>query len=109
MCFKYEYYLTLEDKSRYTVYAIYFAGFLFSRILRVGCICEFNNTWKIYLRYRGMNATPGMRLVYAILVVQYTVHVQMSEWYWFLRPLLSSLIANLTTRENVLKSRFVKN
>ena len=42
-----------------------------------------------------------MRLVYAILVVhtQYTVHVQMSEWYWFLRPLLSSSIANLTTHK----------
>ena len=51
-----------------------------------------------------------MRLVYAILVVQYTVHVQgritnfakvlkMSEWYWFLRRLLSSLITNLTILE----------
>ena len=37
------------------------------------------------------------------------MHMQMSEWYWFLRPLLSSSITNLTTRENVLKTRFAKN
>ena len=60
-----------------------------------------------------------MRLVYAILIVQYTVHVQgrianISIWkwvnykYWFLHPLLSS-IANLITRKNVLKSPFSKN
>ena len=35
--------------------------------------------------------------IYAILVVQYTVHVQMSEWYWFLRP--PSMIALLLDRE----------
>ena len=55
-----------------------------------------------------------MRLVYAILVVQYTVHVQgrianFAFWKWFLRPLLSSSITNLAARENVLKSRFAKN
>ena len=76
-------------------FAIYFVGVLFSRISQHA---------KIF------NSDPDawMRLVYAILVVQYTVHVQMSEWYWFLSPLLSS-IANLTTRENVLKSQFAEN
>ena len=34
---------------------------------------------------------------YAILVVHYTVHVQMCEWYWFLRP--PSMIALLLDRE----------
>ena len=38
-----------------------------------------------------------MGLVYAILVVQYTVHMQMSEWYWFLRP--PSRIVLLLDRE----------
>ena len=61
-----------------------------------------------------------MWLVYTILVVQYTVHVQgrianfafwkwVNDKYWFLRPLLSSSIANLTSRENVLKSWIAKN
>ena len=61
------------------VYAIYFAGFYFHEFRESGSIREFNNTRKIYLQSRHMNATPGMRLVYAILVVQYTVHMQMSE------------------------------
>ena len=85
-------------------------GFIFVNFASRGAICELNNTQKIYLRSRHMNATPGMRLVYAMLVVQHTV--QMSEWYWFewfLSPLLSSSFANLTTRENVLKSWFAKN
>ena len=62
-----------------------------------------------------MNAT----CVRNTLVVQYTVHVQgrianfafwkwVNDKYWFLRPLLSSSITNLTTRENVFKSRFAK-
>ena len=54
-------------------------GFYFREVREVGSIREFNNTLKIYLRSRHMNVTPGMRLVYAILVVQYTVHMQMSE------------------------------
>ena len=59
-----------------TVYAIYFAGFYFHEFRESGGIRKFNNTRKlIYLRSRHKNAT----CVYAILAVQYTVHVQMSE------------------------------
>ena len=67
-------------------------GFYFHKFRESGAIREFNNTQKlIYLRSRRKNAT----CVYAIL---YTVHVQMSEWYWFLWwPL--SMIALLLDRE----------
>ena len=43
-------------------------GFYFRKFRESGSIREFNTTRKIYLRSRRMNATPGMRLVYAILV-----------------------------------------
>ena len=83
-----------------------FRGSFFREFCESGAICEFNNTRKlIYLRSRRKTATS----VYAILVVQYAVHVQMSEWYWFLRPpSMIALLLDLTTRGNVLKSRFAK-
>ena len=57
-----------------TVYAIYFAGFLFFAEFREsGAIREFNNMHKLFTsdQARRMNV-----IVYAILVIQYTVHVQ---------------------------------
>ena len=98
----------------YCICHIFCAG-LFSR---VRCYSRIQRHAQIF----ASNPDAWMRLVYAILVhvVQYTVHVQgrianfafwkwVNDKYWFLRPLLSSSIANLTTRENVLKSRFAKN
>ena len=68
-----------------TVYAIYFAGVLFLRISRVGCYSQIQQHAKINLPPIPMQECDLCN-TYAILVVKYTVHVQMSEWYWFLRP-----------------------
>ena len=78
-----------------TVYAIYFAGVLFSRISRVGCYSRIQQHAKINLP--PIPTQECNLCMYAILVVQYTMHVQMSEWYWFLRP--PSMIALLLDRE----------
>ena len=42
-------------------------GFYFREFRESGAIREFNNTQKVYLPSRRMNATPGMWLVYALL------------------------------------------
>ena len=84
-----------------TVYAVYFARVYFREFRKSGATHEINNARKnIYLRSRRMNATctHSARARRMILLVL----------YWLLRSLLSS-IANLTTRENVLKFWFAKN
>ena len=97
--------------SSYCIWHIFHGGFIFANLVLFANLTRRN----IYLRSRRMNAT----CVCNTIVVQYTVHMQgrianfafwkwVNDEYWFLRPLLSS-IANLTTRENVWKSRFVKN
>ena len=76
----------------YTVYAIYFVGpgFYFREFRESGAICEFNSTQK-YLP--PIRPDAWMWLVYAILVVQYTVHVQgriatFAFWKWVIALLL---------------------
>ena len=64
----------LSNELLYTPYIS--RGFYFCEFRESGATHKFNNTRKlIYLRSRRKNAT----CVYAILVVQYTVHMQMSE------------------------------
>ena len=83
-----------------TVYAIYFAGVLFSR---VGCYSRIQQHAKI-----NLPPIPTHECDLCIRNSCSTVHMQMS--FSDLRPwLLSSSIANLTTRGNVLKSWFAKN
>ena len=62
-----------------TVYAIYFAGVLFSQISRVGCFSRIQQHAKINLPPIPSSQHKNVTCVYAILVVQYTVHVQLSE------------------------------
>ena len=78
----------------YTPYILW--GFYFCEFRESGATREINKARKnIYLRSRRMNATciHSARARRMILLVL----------YWLLRSLLS-LIANLTTRENVLSS-----
>ena len=100
----------------YALYMPYISrGFYFREFRESGAIREFSNTRKIFTS----DPDAWMRLVYAILVVQYTLHVQgrianfvfwkwVNDKYWFLRPLLSSSIANLTSRKNVAKNCLLK-
>ena len=98
----------------YCICHIFRGGFIFTNFVIWVLFANLTTCKNIYLRSWRMNAT----CVRNAIVVQYTVHVQgrianfpfwkwVNDKYWFLRPLLSS-IANLTTRKNVLKSRFAK-
>ena len=89
----------------YTIRHIFRGRFIFANFASRVLFWNLSTHQNIYLRSRRMNAT----CVRKTSSIQYTVHVQISEWYWFLRPLLSSSIANLTTHENVLKARITKN
>ena len=105
-----------DGVSNYCIRLIFRGGFIFVNFTSRVLFANLTTRENIYLRSRRMNAT-------CVHNTSSTVHsaymckagslilpqvLKMSEWYWFLRALLSS-IANLTTRENVLKSRFAKN